>query len=93
MITEKPRLIEPRHIVGGTEISILFQVGRSTVAQWHSRADRNGFPTPIVELASGAIFDVNEVYSWYAQYRPLKGGRPGTLPLKSGGRYLPNVSA
>lgn len=73
-------LIDPHFLAGVGEISRLFLVGKSTVAQWHARADRNAFPEPIAQLSMGAVWDVNEVLAWYARYKPLKGGRPGRVP-------------
>lgn len=75
-----PKLIDPKHIVGVAEIATLFLVPRTTVSNWHTRTDRNGFPLPLVVLAAGPLFDVNEVLRWYARYVPLKGGRPGRAP-------------
>ena len=74
------KLIDPRHLVGVAEISALFLVGRTTVAMWHTRADRNGFPPLVAQLAMGPLGDVNEVIAWYGSYKPLKGGRPGRVP-------------
>ena len=77
---ELPPMIDPRHLVGVAEISALFLVGRTTVAMWHTRADRNGFPPLVAQLAMGPLWDVNEVIAWYGSYKPLKGGRPGRVP-------------
>ena len=72
--------MDVRQLVGVTDIARLSRVGRSTVTQWHSRAYRNGFPEPVHRLAMGPVWNVNVVLSWYANYVPDKGGRPGSTP-------------
>lgn len=74
------RPVDPRHLAGVAEIAALFLVSRTVVSNWDARRDRNGFPLPVCRLASGPVYDVNEVLSWYAGYVPLKGGRPGRAP-------------
>lgn len=75
-----PRLVDSRHLAGIAELSRLFLVGRTTVAQWAARRHRNGFPVPVAYLSMGPIWDVNEVLAWYGSYVPEKGGRPGRAP-------------
>lgn len=86
---EAPKMIDPHNIAGIAELAALFIVGKTTVAMWYARADRNGFPLPIATLACGSLFDVTEVVTWYVGYLPLKGGRPGTVPRLTDGRYAP----
>jgi hypothetical protein len=74
------RSIETGALAGVTELARLFLVGRSTVTQWAARRERNGFPLPVSVLAMGPIYDVNEVLTWYGNYVPDKGGRPGRYP-------------
>jgi hypothetical protein len=89
MDEEEPRLIDTRKIAGLAEIARLFIVSKSCAHNWYMRRDRNGYPEAIATLASGALFDIDEVVEWYVHYVPLKGGRPGSTPRKVDGTYLP----
>lgn len=73
-------MVDVRRLVGVAEIAALFLVGRTTVTQWAARRHRNGFPRPVHRLASGPMWDVDDVVRWYAGYVPDKGGRPGRAP-------------
>ena len=82
--------VEIGSIVGVAELADLFKVGRTTVSNWDERRERNGFPKRLKTLASGPIYDVNEVVRWFIDYEPDRGGRPGRIPvLKSDGSFTP----
>jgi hypothetical protein len=82
--------IKVASLAGVAEIADLFRIGRTTVSNWDSRRDRNGFPERVKSLASGPLYDVEEVVAWYITYEPSKGGRPGTVPVRGkDGRFKP----
>lgn len=81
--------LDPRRLAGVAELAKLFQVGRTTVSNWHDRRGRNGFPSPVAVLAMGPVWDIDAVVRWYGRYVPSKGGRPGTAPRLKDGTYAP----
>lgn len=82
------KTIDVGSIVGVAEISSLLGVGRTTVSNWDDRRERNGFPQRVKTLASGPIYDVDEIVAWFVDYEPSRGGRPGKVPIKREGAYV-----
>jgi hypothetical protein len=81
--------VDPENLAGVAELGELFGVGRTTVSNWYDRRDRNGFPEIVLRLASGPIWNVDDVVKWYASYAPSKGHRAGALPTQVDGRWVP----
>lgn len=50
---------------GVTEIKNEFGVGRNNVAMWAARRASNGFPEPVMVLAMGSLYDMDEVREWF----------------------------
>lgn len=59
---------DPNVELGGVaEISEEFGVPRSTISMWNARRnENNGFPEPVVRLASGPVYDMAEIRAWMA---------------------------
>jgi hypothetical protein len=53
---------EAEFLAGPAEISRVLGIAPNTVNAWRRRD--NGFPAPVVQLKSGAIWDVREVIAW-----------------------------
>jgi hypothetical protein len=81
--------VDPRCLVGVAEVAHLLGVGRTTVSAWYDRRERTLFPEIVARLASGPIWDVDQVVSWYVAYVPKKGQRPGVMPARRGKSWAP----
>lgn len=81
--------VDPRCLVGVAEVSHLLGVGRSTVSAWYERRAHTSFPEIVTRLASGPIWDIEEVVSWFRDYKPSKGVRPGAMPIRRGKQWVP----
>ena len=84
------KMVKVESLAGVAEIANLLRVGRTTVSNWDERRERNGFPQRVKTLASGPVYDIEEVVAWYLEYSPSRGGRPGLTPVRDkNGRYRP----
>lgn len=76
---------EAEFLAGPAEIGHVLGVAANTVNAWRRRD--NGFPAPLVQLRSGAIWDIREVIAWAD-----RSGRPvhdrGYRALRAGGESL-----
>lgn len=88
-----PRTVDPVCLVGVAEVAHLLGVGRTTVSAWYERRDRTGYPEIVARLASGPIWDIEQVVDWFKGYRPKKGARPGAVPVKQGELWVPASAA
>lgn len=59
--------------LGIAEIADLAGASKSRVCNWRDRYDT--FPTPIVILKMGSIYDAEEIIDWLLKTRRLKVGR------------------
>jgi prophage regulatory protein len=55
------------HLMGAAEIAQRLGVSRQRVSQITSR---DTFPRPVIELASGRIWETEAVEAWIAEHRP-----------------------
>jgi predicted DNA-binding transcriptional regulator AlpA len=67
IVTRKERLI------GFREIGEVLGVGRTSAARY---TKRENFPEPVAELASGPVWNRDEVTAWGKANLPLRAGRP-----------------
>lgn len=75
-MSDDPRaLLRGVELGGVTEIAREFGVGNNNVAMWMARREVNGFPTPLVSLARGDVFIMDEVRRWH-ETRPPARNRP-----------------
>ncbi len=52
-------------LVGVSEIARHFGVAKTNVTTWISRREKNGFPTPVIQLDMGGVYDLNDVDQWW----------------------------
>lgn len=71
--TLHPALEHPLVLGGISEISDRLGAARSTVTGWTKRADENGMPTPIAQLAAGPVYDLTAVEAWYRAWKAVDG--------------------
>jgi len=55
------------HLMGAAEIAARLGVSRQRVSQITAR---ESFPRPVVELASGRIWESKDVEAWISEHRP-----------------------
>ena len=67
-------LIDPADLVGVAEIAARAGVAKATVMSWRRRHD--DFPTPVVILAGGPVWDWPTVDAWRKTLR--SGRRPSS---------------
>jgi len=92
-MTDK-NMVDMRHLAGVAELAELFRVSRSVISNWAARRPQNGFPRKVMRLASGPIYNINDVLSWYETYAPAVGVRPGAAPVQNAdGCFVPGERA
>lgn len=69
---------------GVTEVASMLGVSRQQVAKLRERAD---FPVPLSEIASGAIWDLEELERWMSSGLRRAPGRPAAGEELVGGRF------
>lgn len=85
---DETKLIDPANLVGTAELAHLFRVARTTVSGWFKERDTTHFPETVARVASGPLWDIEEVVAWYPTYNP-RNGRPGRAPVKVGNTWRP----
>lgn len=61
-----PRTVDVTRLAGVTEVCENVGVTRRGLKNWR---DRNGFPPPVAELASGPVWDMRDVEKWVDERR------------------------
>ncbi len=79
-MTTTPKRVRPSDLVGVAEIAARFELGRTTVSNWHRRSAQTGFPTAVAVLEAGPVFDWVAVLDWWVNWVPERGRKVGTDP-------------
>lgn len=53
---------------GAHEIAAMCYVSANQVKMWAARRRSNGFPEPLAVFGMGALYDLEQVRSWHADY-------------------------
>lgn len=66
------RTVDATRLAGVAEICENVGITRRGLKNWR---DRNGFPTPIAELAGGPVWDMRDVEKWVDERRNAPAAR------------------
>lgn len=92
----EPLMIDVRRLGGVAEIADLLGVGVTVASNWHGKRERTGFPAALpVELARGALWDLQEVLVWWLAWVPRVRGKHGTVNFVAVRRHalvMPSVA-
>jgi hypothetical protein len=73
-------MVLPGRLVGHAEVAELFGVSKRTASRY---ALRNDFPRPVARLRAGPIWLEDDVRTWAAPERPVRRGRPRSVPQRA----------
>lgn len=63
------RKIDVADIISPTEIAAIFGVTRAAVSNWAARRETTGFPEPLTDNHTGALYSRADIKKWVVSYK------------------------